>query len=146
MAAPGLPLAPRSRAWRAPPEHRARAARGCPWRGEVWAGAERGPAASVYAPRHGGTNSAAAARLPWAAGRGEAGGDRQRSAVLTRSPRAVVRPWCWARGIVSLETRRASAAFLPSSLLALLRRPWQSSGSLFSVFHLENNSEIPEKG
>lgn len=31
-------------------------ARGEARRGEVWAGAERGPAAAVYAPRHGGTH------------------------------------------------------------------------------------------
>lgn len=30
------------------------AARGCKWQGEMWDGAELGPAASVYAPREGG--------------------------------------------------------------------------------------------
>lgn len=69
-----------------------------------------------------------------------------RPGAFGRGPLALPGPWRWARGIVSLRTRRSSSARRASSLLALLGRPWQSSGSRFSLFHLENNSEIPEKG
>lgn len=87
-----------------------------------------------------------AGRQPWAAGRGEAGRGRGRPGAFGPGPLALPGPWRWARGIVSLRTRRSSSARRASSLLALLGRPWQSSGSRFSLFHLENNSEIPEKG
>lgn len=87
---------------------------------------------------------------PWAAGRGEAGRDWGAALSLragpVRSPQAGVGPRCWARGVVSLGARRSFSAVEPSSVLALLGRPCQSSGLLLSLFHLENNSEIPEKG
>lgn len=148
-AALGPALAPRSRAWRAAPVSRARAARGCPWRGDMWDGAEPGPAASVCSPRQGGTHCAACRESavgcwPWG-GRQGPGTVRSLQAGPSRSPRgkAVV---LGQGDRVTFGSRRSSSAGQPSSLLALLGRPWQSSGSLFSLFRLENNSEIPEKG
>lgn len=85
------------------------AARGCKWQGEMWDGAELGPAASVYVPREGSrrTERLWLAESQLGAGvHGEAGGDRRQSRAFPPSLRVLTYPRsdpsAWPRGLFHL--------------------------------------------
>lgn len=136
-------------------------ARGCKWQGEMWDGAELGPAASVYALREGSrrTEWLCLAESQLGAGvRREAGRDRRQSRAFPPSLFVLPCPWSdhaawpWASFHLQLAAHPHPQQFSPHPSLLCSGGPGRVQIHFIFLFFffsplfcLKNNSKVPEK-